>query len=174
MPFSMFDLNPVDRFTADAIGQPGERTFYLQGRKGRRTVTLVCEKQQLAALCLAIEEFLLSLADNDPDKVAEPDSTLEGAMDLEFPFEPDFRVGQMSLNFDKKSGRIVVVAYELQETESAEQASMARFWTSPAQARAFVLHAEEVLAAGRPVCAMCGEPMEPDGHFCLRKNGDKH
>jgi uncharacterized repeat protein (TIGR03847 family) len=38
-------------------------------------------------------------------------------------------------------------------------------------ARAFVKRAAQVLEAGRPSCPFCGNPIDPDGHLCVRANG---
>jgi uncharacterized repeat protein (TIGR03847 family) len=171
MPYQVYDLNPVDRITADAIGEPGKRVFYLQARKGHRLVTLICEKEHVAALALAIDQLLLSLADDDVDAVVEPDPVLDEGMDLELPLEPAFRVGQVNLGYDQSSKRLVVIAYELMDEDDDAMPSVARFWATPAQMRAFSVYGQEVVAAGRPRCAMCGEPIDPEGHFCPRKNG---
>ena len=173
MPYAVFDLNPVDRITTDAIGEPGERVFYLQARKKQRLVTLICEKEHVAALAIATEHVLLSLAGGDADAVVEPDPGVDGGMDLEYPLEPAFRVGQVNLGYDRVSERLVVIAYERLEEEDDASPSIARFWATPAQMRAFSIHGQEVVAAGRPSCAMCGEPMDPEGHFCPRKNGHR-
>jgi uncharacterized repeat protein (TIGR03847 family) len=173
MPYQVFDLNPVDRFTTDAVGEPGSRVFYLQGRKGLELVTLICEKEHVAALAVAIDQFLLSQANDDADAVVEPDPGIEEGMSLELPLEPLFRVGQVNLGFDQESKNLVVIAYELLQEEDEATPSIARFWATPAQMRAFSIHGQEVVAAGRPICSMCGEPMDPEGHFCPRKNGDR-
>lgn len=173
MPYEVFDLNPVDRITADAVGAPGERVFYIQARKGSQLVTVVCEKQHVVALALAVDQVLLSLAQGNPDAVVEPNPPPGIGMGLEYPMDPAFRAGQVNLGYDQVSQRLVVVAYELLSEEDAREPSVARFWATPAQMRAFSIHGQEVVAAGRPVCAMCGEPIEPQGHFCPRRNGHK-
>jgi uncharacterized repeat protein (TIGR03847 family) len=173
MPYDVFDLNPVDRITADAIGEPGKRVFYLQARKGLRLVTLICEKEHVAALAIAIEQLLLSLVDDDADAVVEPDPILHEGMELEVPLDPAFRAGQVNLGYDQVTERLVVIAYELLDEEDDAMPSVARFWATQAQMRAFSIHGQEVVAAGRPQCAMCGEPIDPEGHFCPRKNGDR-
>lgn len=173
MPHQVFDLNPVDRITADAIGEPGQRVFYLQARKGGRLVTLICEKEHVAALAIAIEELLVSLAEDDADAAAEPDPVIHEGMELEVPLDPAFRVAQVNLGYDQVSGRLVVIAYEQLDEDDDSRPSVARFWATPAQMRAFSIHGQEVVAAGRPTCAMCGEPIDPEGHFCPRKNGHR-
>jgi uncharacterized repeat protein (TIGR03847 family) len=178
MPHQVLDLNPVDRITTDAIGEPGRRVFYLQARKGRDLVTLICEKEQIAALAMAIDQVLLSLAGGNADAVVEPDPTIAEGMDLEHPLEPVFRAGQINLGYDQASERIVIVAHKFlsedeAETSSDDTPSVVRFWAKPAQMRALSIRGQEVVAAGRPICAMCGEPIDPDGHFCPRRNGHK-
>jgi uncharacterized repeat protein (TIGR03847 family) len=173
MPYEVLDLNPVDRITAGAVGEPGRRVFYLQARKGRRLVTVICEKEHVAALAIATEQVLLSLAGGDEDAVVEPDPAIDGGMDLEVPLDPIFRAGQVNLGYDKDSKRLVVLAYELLAEDDDAQPSVVRFWASEAQMRAFSIHGQQIVAAGRPQCAMCGEPIDPEGHFCPRKNGHR-
>ncbi len=44
-------------------------------------------------------------------------------------------------------------------------------WTTKDQARAFSRRAEEVCNAGRPLCPLCGAPIDAEGHMCVRANG---
>jgi uncharacterized repeat protein (TIGR03847 family) len=173
VPYQVFDLNPVDRITTDAVGEPGKRVFYIQARKGANLVTVICEKEHVAALAMATDQVLLSMAGDNADAVVEPDPAIDGGMDLEYPLEPVFRTGQVNLGYDRSSELLVVILYELMEEGDEAQPSVARFWAEPALMRAFSIHGQAVVAAGRPTCAMCGEPMEPGGHFCPRKNGHK-
>ena len=80
MPYEVIDLNPVDRITTDAVGEPGNRVFYIQARKGKRLVTVICEKEHVTALAVAAEQVLLSLAGGDADAVVEPDPAIDGGM----------------------------------------------------------------------------------------------
>ena len=173
MAYQVFDLNPVDRITTDAIGEPGKRVFYLQARKKLDLVTLICEKEHVAALAVAIDQLLLSIADQDADAVVEPDPIIHQGMELELPLEPVFRVAEVNLGYDQVSEQLVIIAYELLPEDDDSRPSIARFWATPAQMRAFAIHGQGVVAAGRPTCAMCGEPIDPGGHFCPRKNGHK-
>jgi uncharacterized repeat protein (TIGR03847 family) len=174
MPNQVFDLNPVDYIVPGAEGKPGKRVFYLQARKGHRLITVVCEKEQVAALAVATERLLLALpgADADPETVPEPDpATL--SMALEVPLEPLFRVGQINLGYDEIARRVVIIAVESLEEGDESTPSIVRFWVTPAQMRAFGIRGQELVAAGRPTCAMCGQPIDPEGHFCPRRNGHK-
>jgi uncharacterized repeat protein (TIGR03847 family) len=173
MPYQTIDLKPVDRITTDAIGKPGNRVFYIQARQGNRLVTIICEKEHVAGLAQMVDRVLLSRAGEDADAVIEPDPVIHHGMDLEYPLEPAFRAGQVDLGLDRASEDLVVIAYERLDEEDDLIPSVARFWATPAQMRAFSIHGQQVVAAGRPICAMCGEPMDPAGHFCPRKNGDR-
>ena len=176
MPFEVFDLNPVDRITTDAVGEPGKRVFYLQARKGMRLVTVICEKEHVRSLALATDQVLLSLAEGDADAVSEPDPAIDGDMELEYPLEPVFRAGEVNLGYDQVSEHLVIIAYELlsqEQEEEGAQPSVARFWATLAQMRALAIRGHKAVAAGRPTCAMCGEPIDPEGHFCPRRNGHR-
>jgi uncharacterized repeat protein (TIGR03847 family) len=173
MPYEILDFNPVDRITAGAVGEPGKRVFYLQARKGHRMVTVICEKEHIAALAVATEQVLLSLAGDDADAVVEPDPAIHGGMDLEHPLDPIFRAGEVNLGYDNKTGHLVVIAYELLPEDDDAEPSVVRFWATEAQMRAFSIHGQQIVTAGRPQCSMCGEPIDPEGHFCLRRNGHR-
>ena len=172
MPNQVLDLNPVDYMIPGAVGEPGKRVFYLQARKGRRLITVVCEKEHVAALTVAAERLLLALAGGEADAAPEPDpATMSVA--LEYPLEPLFRVGQINLGYDEIAKRVVIIAVESLEEGDESTPSMVRFWVTPAQIRAFGIRGQELVAAGRPTCAMCGQPIDPEGHFCPRRNGHR-
>lgn len=167
-----FDLNPVNRITIDAIGPPGKRTFYLQARRGRTLVTLLMEKEQAQALATAIERLLDELAERAPHLNPGPGEVPASQMQLEEPISPEFRIGQMSLGYDADRDLIVLVVQELPPVdEPAQPLAVARFWATRQQMRALSQHTARVVAAGRPICGHCGEPIDPEGHFCPRRNG---
>ena len=171
MPDQVYDLNPVSRITTDAIGPPGQRVFYLQARQARKVVTLIVEKEHIAALAEAADRLLLMLADGDPEHIVDASDLLEQSMDLDWPLEPLFRVGHLALGYDEVGGNLVIVCYELVAED--EEPSVARFWVTPKQMRALSVRGQDVVAAGRPICPMCGQPIDPEGHFCVRKNGHR-
>jgi len=167
-----FDLDPVNHITVDAIGPPGKRTFYLQARRGRTLVTLLLEKEQAQALAAAIDRLLGELAERAPQLSFSLGEIPESQMQLEEPISPEFRIGQMSLGYDADRDLVVLVVQEFTEEEMpALPRAVARFWATRQQVRALSQHAAQVVAAGRPICGNCGEPMDPSGHFCPRRNG---
>jgi uncharacterized repeat protein (TIGR03847 family) len=164
-----FDLDPVERITASALGEPGDRTFFVQARAGREQVTLVAEKEQVRLLGQALIQLLGTLP--DADEGSEPDEALE----LEEPIEPEWRVGEMSIEHEELTDRVAIVVTELieEDDEDAALPARARFIVSRAQARALATHALEVVAAGRPRCQFCGYPLDPEGHICPAMNGHR-
>jgi len=162
-----FDLDPVDRITAGAVGEPGDRTFFVQAVGESDRVTLLAEKDQVRLLAEGIERLLAQIPDG-PEGEEPADEDLE----LSPPLEPEWRVGEMAIEFDEVNDRVTIVFNELQPEETAEPPSQARFVASRAQVRAMADHALEIVAAGRPRCQFCGHPLEAEGsHRCPAMNG---
>lgn len=169
MPEFRYDFDPVDRITTGAIGEPGKRTFYLQARRGRQTISLVVEKEQVRALAEAVEQLLENLSEHNPLLSTSEDLLAFNDMNLEEPLEETFRVGQLGLGYDETRDLLVIIAQELDADD--ESADVARLTMSREQARALAREGAEAVERGRKRCPQCGEPMEPTGHFCLKKNG---
>ncbi|MCS7087214.1 MAG: DUF3090 family protein [Thermoflexales bacterium] len=173
MPSRLIELNPVSRITVGAIGEPGRRTFYLQARRGPMLLTLVCEKDQVSELCIALQALLEELREKYPQGAKF--RPLEESMELEQPFTPQFRIGRMGLVYDERRDLIGLIVTELlpPDVDPAE-ATTVRFFFTRAQADALSRHGLEVVARGRPRCPLCGRPINPDGSldgFCPRRNG---
>jgi uncharacterized repeat protein (TIGR03847 family) len=171
------DLNPVSHLTADAIGQPGQRVFYLQGWRedDPQPVTVIIEKIQLQSLALGVEQFLAEVAKQKPDlpeAVADYDET---KMHITPPVDPLFRAGEIGLGYDADHDLVVILVREvIMEGEQQENTAAVRFWCTRVQLRQLARWSAEVVKRGRSLCPQCGEPMEPEGHFCPKKNGHKH
>lgn len=171
MPEFSYDFDPVDRITVGTVGQPGQRTFYLQARNGRQLISLVVEKDQVSALATAVEQLLESLAEKNPLLSSSDDMIVFTSMDLEEPIEEAFRVGQIGLGYDETRDLLVLIAQEVSAGESGEELDTVRLTFSREQGRSLARHSQEIVAKGRPRCPQCGEPMNPEGHFCVKKNG---
>jgi uncharacterized repeat protein (TIGR03847 family) len=169
------ELDPVSRITAAAMGEPGERTFYLQARSDETVISLLLEKQQVAMLALHLDELLDRVGKSpEPDDPAVPDLD---ALDLEEPVVASFRVGQIGLGYDESRDLVLVQCDEFipedEDEPSPDDPGRVRLWTTREQAYALARRGEREVAGGRPVCRMCGEPISPDGHFCPRSNGHR-
>jgi len=166
-----FDLKPCSRLTVDALGPAGQRTFYLQGVKGRQVVTLIIEKQQAQALAAGIDELLdevevQSSLDRGPELAS-------GNLSLLDPLSPRFRIGRLGLGYEADEDLVVIFVQELlsEEEEAQREPAVGRFWASREQMAALSGHITRLAAAGRPICALCGKPINADGHFCPPSNG---
>jgi len=175
MPAEEINLQPVDHITTDAIGQPGKRVFYLQGWQKTRTVTLIVEKIQIQSLAIGLEQFLSEIATRFPDLPEASAEFIEEKMHIQPPVDPMFRVGELGLGYEAESDQVVLVAREIQnEGETEEDTRVVRFWCTRDQIRSMCHWGMQVVGRGRPICPQCGEPMDPAGHFCPKKNGHKH
>jgi len=167
-----FDLPDVDRFTAGAIGEPGQRVFYLQAVAGGETVTVRCEKTQVGALGDYLAQLLADLP--APDVTSVPNE-----LELVQPVEAVWTAGQIGVVFDDSRDRMVVRVDELPLGDGDEDDSatlgMLRVALTRAQVHGFVMRAATLVAAGRPPCPLCGRPIDPEGHMCIKTNGhQKH
>ena len=175
MPRRVFDFDTPDRFVAGVVGEPGARAFYLQARQGGALVSIGLEKTQVAALAGRMSELLDTvegLSGELPAGVARDDQPLEE------PTVELFRVGLMALAWDATAEQIVIEAQPLgDETElgavperSPTAPDLFRVRVEPARARDFIRRAAAIVAAGRPACPFCGQPLEATGHFCPKTN----
>jgi uncharacterized repeat protein (TIGR03847 family) len=174
----LFLFDRPRRFVAGTVGEPGDRTFFLQAVDGARVVSVALEKQQVVILSDRLEQLLDEI-------VARTGTALPaGAADteaLEQPVDEEFRVAAMGLAWDGDSGLVIIEAQApVETTEEAEQTLLEdveegpdalRVLLEPGDARAFVARARKLVAAGRPPCPLCGQPLSADGHVCARLNG---
>ncbi len=161
------ELNPTTFLTVGTIGPPGRRKFFLQGSRRAEVVSLLLEKEQARALSVALNELLERL----PETGAAAAGDAPGGMDLLQPAEPLFRIGQMGLGYDEANDRIVIHAQELLPDPEEGVPGYVRFWVSRAQVEGLAAHTLKVVNEGRPSCPLCGQPIDPDGHFCPPGNG---
>jgi len=174
------ELDPVTRLTTDAVGEPGQRTFYLQAADARGDqVTLLVEKEQVRRLAENLETWLPELAAGRPEDPVEAAAAEAAELALAEPLEPDFRVGQLSLSYDAERDRVLVVATELQVEDEDDDPLDAleplevRLTVTRAQLRVLARHGAQVVARGRPLCPLCGNPLDPTGHICPALNGHR-
>ncbi|HEX5012830.1 MAG TPA: DUF3090 family protein [Candidatus Limnocylindrales bacterium] len=218
----MFYFDPPDRFVAGTIGEPGQRTFFLQARKASQIVSVVLEKVQVQVLAERLDQLLDELEQNGvaaSSAAATPDTE-----PLDEPLVEAFRATTLTLGWDPDAEQVLVEAradpveveveidpddIELIDEEAAaveasgatveldaglaasiraafeaaaaeagdeeeddlEGPDVLRVRVSAATARSFVERAARVVASGRPPCPMCGQPLDPQGHICPRRNG---
>ncbi len=168
---AIYELDPVDRIAVTAVGEPGRRRFFLQATGSGRTLTLGCEKGQVQALILRLNQMLEAQQIENPEEEGEPSPAWVD------PGEPEWQIGEMGLGYHEARRMFVLVASQAAAGEAAEapppadDAPSVRFWLSHDQVIAFSRQAQSVLSAGRPLCPRCGLPMDPSGHPCPVMNG---
>ena len=182
---AIFELDPVDRIAVAAVGQPGQRQFFLLASGSGRQLTLTCEKSQIQALLVRLNQMMESQGIAPAENARATSGMVPG--------EPQWQVGEMGLGYHEARRMFVLVASQAAAgraqgaSDSDEESSAAgraqgasteddgapsvRFWLSHEQVVAFSKQAEMVLTAGRPLCPRCGLPMDPAGHPCPVSNG---
>jgi uncharacterized repeat protein (TIGR03847 family) len=176
---SSFDLPSVDRITVGTVGEPGNRTFFLQAREDSLVVSLKVEKGQVAALAERLGDLLHENPASSP--IPEP-----AELDLEEPTLAEFVVGSLGLSFSTDDDRVVIVCEELvlvepdeeyedddEDDEDAPQGAVARFGLTRGQAAALAMRGATLVATGRAACPLCGYPLDPRGHVCPKTNGHR-
>ena len=186
-----------DRFVAGTVGQPGERTFFLQAREGNRITSVVVEKQQVSVLAEHLDKVLDEvLRRSGPAADVPPAQEKPSDFDpLDAPITEEFRVGTMTIAWDAEINKIVIelfsnvddddetedlgddldlpaaaaAALEAAEEVDADEVFVVKI--SAAYARDFVARAQALVSAGRPPCPFCLQPLDPAGHICPRANG---
>jgi uncharacterized repeat protein (TIGR03847 family) len=180
MTHQVYAFEPPERFVAGTVGPPGERIFYLQARGGGRLVSVALEKVQVALLAEKLDELLGEAHRRFGVTLPEPEVDTPDNEPLESPVDEEFRVGTLGLAFDVDTTTVVIEAIaagendEEEETEVDEEAAdldRLRVRLTPAATRSFIERARRVVAAGRPPCPLCGQPLDPKGHLCPRHNG---
>lgn len=173
-------FDPVERFVAGTVGQPGERTFFIQARHGARLISVSLEKSQVQALADRLIVMIREIKQKDPTvaiaRIERDDAPLES------PIEEEFRVGLIGLAYDSSRELIQIDLQAISEGSQEEadfidvddlsnDQDILRVLLSPAMAEQFSKRALAVVSAGRLPCPFCGGPIDTRGHLCPRSNG---
>jgi uncharacterized repeat protein (TIGR03847 family) len=193
MTHQVYEFEPPERFVVGTVGAPGERTFYLQAKAAGRLISVALEKVQVSLLAEKLDELLVEA--NRRFGLEIPDieaSTLSDNEPLDSPIDEEFRVGTLGLAYDVDTATVVIEAIAVGESEdedvvddtddsdeievedfeaSTSDLDRLRVRLTPSETRAFIERAKRVVAAGRPPCPLCGQPLDPTGHLCPRHNG---
>lgn len=178
MPRYIHLFDSPDRFITGTVGQPGDRTFFLQARSGNRIVSVALEKEQAALLSDRLEELIKQVSAIESIVLAETaPADLEP---LDNPISEEFRVGTIALGWNSTLQQVVIEAHAVTdgfedvpdlESDETEGPDVLRVRITPTAAKAFWKRTNSIVAAGRPPCPLCNEVLDPSGHICPRANG---
>jgi uncharacterized repeat protein (TIGR03847 family) len=179
------ELEHIDALATGAVGDPGEREFFIQARTASTQLTVLVEKEQVALLATEAVAFLDRIAADFPEEETDPVPPQQ-VVKLREPTVPLFRARLIGLGFDPDRERVLIElreqaaeddeevaapAPEVSEaTQDEEEGYVARIYATRSQVRAMAAHGAATVAAGRPPCPLCDMPMDPSGHRCPRWN----
>lgn len=176
MPRIVYRHLPAQRFIVSAIGEPGERQFFLQikSMEGMNSVTI--EKSQVIALTQRFEDLIRELRRGklvSAQELASP--AVKDDLPMELPIDEDFQVGVISITWEKEMVEINIQAVSqddellLDDLDVGPDLLIATLKVD--QVRGFCERANAIVSAGRAACPFCGLPIDPLGHLCPRSNG---
>ena len=158
------EFTDVTRLQAEALGEPGNRTFRILVESSGSSATLWLEKEQLFQLALAIQQLIGTLPEGQATTQAAPEQQAPSTLT-----PLDFKIGRLALGHDGSRALFVLEAND--EDDEDDEPATIRVWAKRQQAKEFSDEAIRVCAAGRPLCPLCGGPIDPTGHPCARANG---
>jgi uncharacterized repeat protein (TIGR03847 family) len=171
----IIELDDVDGLGTGAVGEPGQRAFYIQARTEQTQLTVLVEKEQVALLAAEAVAFLDKIADDYPEL---PFDIPSAQSVLREPTVPLFRARLIGLGFDPERELVLIELRERADDDEPDEATVgedddgyvARIYATRAQVRAMAARGAEAVAGGRPPCPLCEQPMDPSGHTCPRWN----
>jgi uncharacterized repeat protein (TIGR03847 family) len=174
MSAEIIELDDVDGLGTGAVGEPGQRAFYIQARTEQTQLTVLVEKEQVALLAVEAVAFLDKIADDYPEL---PFDIPSAQSVLREPTVPLFRARLIGLGFDPERELVLIELRERADDDAVDDATeqdddgyVARIYATRAQVRAMAARGVEAVAGGRPPCPLCEQPMDPSGHTCPRWN----
>jgi uncharacterized repeat protein (TIGR03847 family) len=156
---------------------------------------VACEKQQVSVLAEHLDKVLDEVVRRSAGGIDVPpaSSKARDVDPLDAPITEEFRVGTMTIAWDPTIDRIVIELFsnvdtEADETEGEPESATPAAADEPdpdtinadevfvvkitaSYARDFVARAQALVAAGRPPCPFCLQPLDASGHICPRANG---
>src|ERR1700751_440740 len=152
-----------DRFVAGTVGQPGNRTFYIQAVGDSRVVSVVLEKQQVAVLGDRIGALPPEVNRRFGTPVPPWPAEIADRNPLITPVDAEFRVGTMGLGWDSEAQTVVVELLAVTDAEfdasvvlddTEEGPDAVRVFLTPDSGRQFATRSNRVISAGGAPCAL--------------------
>ena len=168
-----YTLGSLSRIEPKTFGEPGRRTFHLAIEGGTASCILWLEKELLNQLGVRLQEVMQRVALLERESDAAEEAADDGTPPAWSgdPIDLEFKAGQLALEYDEAHNQFGLSAFEQEVEEPNEDPASISFWITTDQATTLAAAALSICAAGRPLCFLCGQPIDPDGHFCPRSNG---
>ncbi len=163
-----YRFESLDSISAGAVGAPGKRTFYLLVRDGGRQLRIWLEKQLFQSLSLGIQRVLLELAQVQSQEETIARTPPQVNPEYGSGREQEFQARELAVGYDQNRHRVGIFLYDREETSRSPTFAG---WGTKAQMEALSKEIDEVCAAGRPLCFLCMQPIDREGHVCPRSNG---
>lgn len=138
------------------MGDPGQRTFYLQARQGGEYLAVIVEKEHVAALAQAARALLAGLGET-----LTAEDLLGGDLNLE-PVQPEWRAGALRMGGDRSGRRFLLEIEPL-----GADGEPLRLTMGPGELRMLAVDAAYAVQGMPTRCPRCGRRLDPDGvHAC--------
>lgn len=162
-------FQPATILRVNAIGAPGERTFFLQGGDEDRLVTLLVEKVQVQVMAAGAIRLINQIEAEKFEFEKSLGKYDESEMQLALPLDPLFRVDEVALGYDEEKDLLLL---QVTEEGSEDERQQVMFWVTREKMHGLALWALELANRGKP------EPPQQEKHsgngFRHSNNGHKH
>ena len=166
MSNARYNFGSLGSIKAEAIGEPGQRRFRIVINSINGQGSLWLDKNQLFRLSVVIKQSLITLAQ---EKTTSDVSINELPQTGNDNYYVEIEVGNITLSHEPNENLFAIFVHNLDEPP--EEEAQVEFKMSPKQMSDFAEEAQEICAAGRPLCPLCNSPIGQDPHRCARSNG---
>lgn len=178
------ELGPLEILGAAAVGQPGQRRFclYVQSRHGSAVIWM--EKEQLNRLSLTLDQVLAQLTEGQVLRLEAQagERPVSAGLPADFLNAPDYdyRASQMGLTYNERDEmfNFTVTPVEIVMEVGVEEPTVLlrendaiSFLFTQKQAQQLASAITALMSSGRPVCPLCGAPLDGGPHACVKQNG---
>lgn len=176
MPRIIYRHDSPERFIVSAIGEPGQREFFIQVISDQSVNTIAVEKEQVRALSNQLSLLISEVRRGG--LISKLESSVPAKIDnqpLQIPIEPDFQLGIANIAWSNKQIEITFQAISSEDEVLLDDLDsgpdLIIILTSIDLVKGFCVRAEQVVSSGRSACPFCNLPINTTGHLCPRANG---
>ncbi len=150
------NFGKCDSLTPKTFGKPGKRTFLIDIKCSDRSFNLWLEKQQLASISQNITKYKSFTKTEEKSSLSQYDENNNYKLiDFALEFQTD------SNSFD----------FYFVGVDDQDKGIAATFYYDNKYAQYFANESLKIVSQGRPICSLCFNPINEDGHFCIKLNG---